>query len=297
MFSRAPSQFGRFVYSSSSVTSGRNNLVSLVLPAKRPSAEGLNAGPFHDSSVQPDTGAFQVSNIVTKSCVNSPSNLFWMREQKRSFSTGAPMSQEGGFNSPLTEAAPITKADQLPQDIDFSKHLRSGDICHEAHRNYDYFVVGATSMLSFFGAKQVISTMVQMLGPSNAVLAAGSVEVKLGNIPVGKTMVLKWRGKPVFIRHRSDSEIQEADSVNIGQLRDPETDDQRVKKKEWLIMLGICTHLGCVPLGDAGNFGGWFCPCHGSHYDSSGRIREGPAPLNLEVPKYSFLDDETVVIG
>ena len=110
-------------------------------------------------------------------------------------------------------------------------------------------------------------------------------------------VIIKWRGKPVFIRHRTESEIKDAESVNVEMLRDPQPDSERVKKPEWLIMLGVCTHLGCVPIGEAGEFGGWFCPCHGSHYDISGRARKGPAPLNLEVPEYDFPTEETLVIG
>ena len=101
----------------------------------------------------------------------------------------------------------------------------------------------------------------------------------------------------MFIRHRTEDEIQEAVDVDWHKLRDPQPDADRVKKPEWLIMLGVCTHLGCVPIGEAGDFGGWFCPCHGSHYDISGRVRKGPAPLNLSVPAYEFPDEEHVIIG
>lgn len=110
-------------------------------------------------------------------------------------------------------------------------------------------------------------------------------------------VIIKWRGKPVFIRHRTQDEITEARETKWESLRDPQSDDDRVQRPEWLVMLGVCTHLGCVPIGEAGDYGGWFCPCHGSHYDISGRIRKGPAPLNLEVPQYSFPEDETLVIG
>ena len=106
-----------------------------------------------------------------------------------------------------------------------------------------------------------------------------------------------WRGKPVFIRRRTQEEISKAQNVNLEELIDPQKDEDRVKKSEWLIMTGVCTHLGCVPLGDKGDFGGWFCPCHGSHYDTSGRIRKGPAPTNLEIPKYEFVDNNTIKIG
>lgn len=102
-------------------------------------------------------------------------------------------------------------------------------------------------------------------------------------------MIIKWRGKPVFIRHRTPDEIEEANKVKVESLRDPQADSDRVKDPEWLIMLGICTHLGCVPIGEAGDYGGWFCPCHGSHYDISGRVRRGPAPLNLEIPEYEYV--------
>jgi ubiquinol-cytochrome c reductase iron-sulfur subunit len=110
-------------------------------------------------------------------------------------------------------------------------------------------------------------------------------------------VIIKWRGKPVFIRHRTADEIKEAEDAKWESLRDPEPDSARVKNPEWLIMLGVCTHLGCVPIGEAGDFGGWFCPCHGSHYDISGRIRKGPAPLNLEIPEYDFPSDTSLVIG
>jgi ubiquinol-cytochrome c reductase iron-sulfur subunit len=111
-----------------------------------------------------------------------------------------------------------------------------------------------------------------------------------------------WQGKPVFIRRRSPEEIQQAETVEVSALRDPQLDKERVKKAEWLVLIGICTHLGCVPTGQKstdvkGEYGGWFCPCHGSHYDTSGRIRKGPAPRNLAVPKYEFLSDTTIRIG
>ena len=128
-------------------------------------------------------------------------------------------------------------------------------------------------------------------------------------IAVGQAITVKWRGKPVFIRHRTPEEIKEAeDGRQLAELRDPETDDERVTdtakkvRPEWLIVVGVCTHLGCVPLGTkpgdpTGEYGGWFCPCHGSQYDTSGRIRKGPAPKNLLVPDYLFTSDTLVKIG
>jgi ubiquinol-cytochrome c reductase iron-sulfur subunit len=167
----------------------------------------------------------------------------------------------------------------------------------KSNRAHVYFMVGGLSMLGAVSAKNIVMDYLVHLSASADVLAMAKVEVDLSSIPEGKNVILKWRGKPVFIRHRTASEIEEARSVNISELRHQQTDDQRTKKPEWLVMLGVCTHLGCVPIGEAGDFGGWFCPCHGSHYDISGRIRKGPAPLNLEIPEYTFTDDTHLVIG
>lgn len=152
------------------------------------------------------------------------------------------------------------------------------------------------------GAGVAIVPMVDSLNPAADTLALASVEVDLSTIPVGESKTVMWRGKPVFVRHRTPEQIQSAEAVDISTLRDPQSDKDRVKRPEWLVTIGVCTHLGCVPLGQKdtdphGDFGGWFCPCHGSHYDSSGRIRKGPAPLNLEVPSYVFLTDTTIRIG
>ena len=140
------------------------------------------------------------------------------------------------------------------------------------------------------------------MNPAEDTLALGSTEVDLTNINVGQAKTVKWRGKPVFIRRRTSEEILEANNVDLKSLRHPENDKNRVQKEEWLVLLGVCTHLGCVPLGQKmsdskGEYNGWFCPCHGSHYDSSGRIRKGPAPENLAVPPYTFINDTTIKIG
>merc|ERR1711931_280030 len=127
--------------------------------------------------------------------------------------------------------------------------------------------------------------------------AFSKIEVKLGDIPEGKNMTFKWRGKPLFVRHRSEKEIAMEAAVDMAELRDPQHDKDRVSNPKWVIVLGVCTHLGCVPIANAGEYGGYYCPCHGSHYDASGRIRKGPAPLNLEVPYYEFPDDGSVVVG
>ncbi len=152
------------------------------------------------------------------------------------------------------------------------------------------------------GAAALVWPLIDQMNPSADVLALSTIEADLSQIPVGQAVTVKWRGKPVFIRHRTPEEISEAAAVPVSELRDPQTDAERAPKPEWLIILGVCTHLGCVPLGtkpgeSKGEYNGWFCPCHGSHYDSSGRIRKGPAPLNLEVPQYAFQGDTRVLIG
>jgi ubiquinol-cytochrome c reductase iron-sulfur subunit len=156
--------------------------------------------------------------------------------------------------------------------------------------------------VAVFGAATVAWPMISSLNPSQEVLALASTEVDISQIEPGQSVTVKWRGKPVFIRHRTPEEINAARETEVTILRDPQTDAERVEKPEWLVVVGVCTHLGCVPQGQKpseprGQFGGWFCPCHGSEYDTSGRIRRGPAPTNLEVPQYTFETDTLVKIG
>jgi ubiquinol-cytochrome c reductase iron-sulfur subunit len=141
--------------------------------------------------------------------------------------------------------------------------------------------------------------MVDQMEPSADVLALSSIEYDISKVALGQEVTIKWQGKPVFVRHRTPKEIADAKAGDHADLRDPQTDAERVKpgKAEWLILVGICTHLGCVPTFGQGEYGGWLCPCHGSQYDTSGRIRKGPAPKNLEVPTYAFLSDTKVKIG
>ncbi len=169
----------------------------------------------------------------------------------------------------------------------------------ETRRDFLFLATGAVGVV---GAAAAVWPLIDSMNPSADVLALSSTEVDLSPIEEGQSITVVWRGKPVFIRYRTASEIEEARSVDVTGLRDPETDEARAEKAQWLIMVGVCTHLGCIPLGQKpgdpkGDFGGWFCPCHGSHYDTSGRIRVGPAPLNLEVPPYVYLDDTRVKIG
>lgn len=162
------------------------------------------------------------------------------------------------------------------------------------------FIVLAAAAMGAVGAGAVVWPFINSMNPSADVLALAAAEVDISGVKEGMEIKLIWRGKPIFIRHRSAKDIELAKEVDVTELRDPQADADRVKKgkEEWLVMIGVCTHLGCVPLGDrSGEYGGWFCPCHGSHYDSSGRIRKGPAPYNLAIPPYVFVNDTTIRIG
>ncbi len=169
----------------------------------------------------------------------------------------------------------------------------------ETRRDFLYLTAAAMGLA---GTAAVAWPIIDSMNPAADVRALASTEVDLSPIEEGMAITVLWRGNPVFIRHRTAAEIETARGVPLDDLPDPETDEARVKKPQWLVMLGVCTHLGCIPKGQRvgeakGEYGGWFCPCHGSHYDTSGRIRKGPAPRNLDVPPYEFLDDTTINIG
>jgi ubiquinol-cytochrome c reductase iron-sulfur subunit len=174
------------------------------------------------------------------------------------------------------------------------------------------FLYVATGMAGVVGAGAVAWPFIDQMRPDASTLAASSIEVDVSSLTPGMSLTVKWRGKPVFIRNRTPEEIKEAQDVQLGELKDPvarnanlasdaaatDVDRSAGKDKEnWIVMVGVCTHLGCVPLGQQGDFGGWFCPCHGSHYDTAGRIRKGPAPENLHVPEFAFISDTTIRIG
>tara|TARA_B100000674_G_C37489919_1_gene755389 strand:- start:144 stop:653 length:510 start_codon:yes stop_codon:yes gene_type:complete len=159
------------------------------------------------------------------------------------------------------------------------------------------FIFTATYAVGAVGVGATVWPLIDQMNPDASVKALASTEVDISNVEIGQSITVLWRGKPVFIRRRTDEEIAKARDVNLEELKHPEKDEDRAKDPEWLVMLGVCTHLGCVPLGDKGEYGGWFCPCHGSHYDTSGRIRKGPAPTNMEVPKYEFVNSNIIKIG
>lgn len=170
-------------------------------------------------------------------------------------------------------------------------------------RRRDFINIAAVSFAGV-GAAVAVAPLVIQMAPSADVRALSSVEVDISKIETGQGIKTVWRKQPVFIRNLTPAEIQQANAVDVGSLRDPQTLADRTKpgKANWLITLGVCTHLGCVPLGigegeNRGEYGGYFCPCHGSHYDTAARIRKGPAPLNLVVPEYEFASDTVVRIG
>lgn len=174
------------------------------------------------------------------------------------------------------------------------------------------FLYVATAMAGAVGAGAVAWPFIDQMRPDASTLAASSIEVDVSSLTPGMSLTVKWRGKPVFIRNRTPEEIKAAKEVPMADLKDPvarnanissdaqATDIDRTAgegKENWLVMVGVCTHLGCVPLGQQGDFGGWFCPCHGSHYDTAGRIRKGPAPENLHIPTFQFISDSTIRVG
>ncbi|MGL9726150.1 MAG: ubiquinol-cytochrome c reductase iron-sulfur subunit [Wolbachia sp.] len=183
--------------------------------------------------------------------------------------------------------SPINKEDNSVKDLTKNKSRRD-------------FITLTTCAMAGIGATSGLWPLVKSMSPSAEILAMSTVEVNLSDIQEGQGKKVKWQGKPVFIRRRTKQEIEAARTVNAESLRDPELDEKRVykRKDEWLIMIGICTHLGCVPVDHATKDGnGWFCPCHGSYYDTSGRVIGGPAPKNMAIPDYFFPSENIVVIG
>ncbi len=164
------------------------------------------------------------------------------------------------------------------------------------------FLYLATGVVSAIGTVAAVWPFIDSMNPSAEVRALSSTEVDLSPIEVGQRVTVIWQGKPVFVDHRTEAQIASARDVDLADLRDPQTDEERVQKPEWLVMIGICTHLGCIPKGQQvgdlkGEYEGWLCVCHGSQYDTSGRIRKGPAPRNLEIPPYEFLENTLIKIG
>ena len=169
-----------------------------------------------------------------------------------------------------------------------------GDKDGTSRRDFLYIVAGGLGAVGVGGA---VWPLIDQMNPAADTLALASTEVNLEAIEVGQEIKVMWQGKPVYIRHRTEEEIRAAAETPLADLKDPQADAERAERPEWLVVVGVCTHLGCIPLGYSGEFDGWFCPCHGSVYDTSGRIRSGPAPTNLPVPGYVFLSDTLIRIG
>ncbi|MTH98405.1 ubiquinol-cytochrome c reductase iron-sulfur subunit [Roseibium sp. RKSG952] len=186
--------------------------------------------------------------------------------------------------------------------------MANSDTAEPTRRDFLYIATGAMGAV---GVGALAWPFIDQMNPDASALALASIEVDVSSVQEGQSITVQWRGKPVFIRYRTPAEIDEANAVPLSDLPDPlarnanlpadapATDVNRAAEgnEPWLVQVGICTHLGCVPIGDAGEFGGWFCPCHGSHYDTAGRIRKGPAPENLLIPPYEFMSDGMVKIG
>jgi ubiquinol-cytochrome c reductase iron-sulfur subunit len=175
--------------------------------------------------------------------------------------------------------------------------VASNSSAEPTRRDFLYIATGAVAGV---GAAAVLVPLIAQMNPDASTIAAGApVEIDLAPIAEGQIVKVFWRGKPIFISNRTKKEIEEVRAVPLSSLPDPQTDQDRVKAghDQWLVVIGICTHLGCIPLAHQGNYDGWFCPCHGSQYDGSGRIRQGPAPANLNLPPYAFLSDSKIRIG
>mmetsp|Transcript_10612 Transcript_10612/g.21931 ORF Transcript_10612/g.21931 Transcript_10612/m.21931 type:complete len:297 (-) Transcript_10612:241-1131(-) len=212
---------------------------------------------------------------------------------------GAPSTDDMVAHAVESGAAPTTFALKHPTErISYDKSGGHDQLKGDpSKRAFTYLVLTGGRFIYAAGLRLLVLKFILSMQASKDVLALASLEVELDNIEEGSTVTMKWRGKPVFIKHRTADEIALANSVSTGELRDPQADSDRCIEPKWLVLIGVCTHLGCVPLADAGDYNGWFCPCHGSHYDVSGRIRKGPAPYNMEVPEYKFLEDTKLLIG
>jgi ubiquinol-cytochrome c reductase iron-sulfur subunit len=186
--------------------------------------------------------------------------------------------------------------------------VAASDTAEPTRRDFLYIATGGVAAV---GAAAAVWPIIHQMNPDASVLALSSIEVDVSSLAEGQSITVKWRGNPVFIRYRTAKEVEEARSVAIDDLKDGlarnenidagalATDENRTTegREQYIVMMGVCTHLGCVPLGQQGDFGGWYCPCHASHYDTAGRIRRGPAPENLPVPHYEFVADSVIKIG
>ncbi|XP_043706381.1 cytochrome b-c1 complex subunit Rieske-4, mitochondrial-like [Telopea speciosissima] len=250
------------------------------------------------------------SAIVSKNLIggDSPSDEFYFRSAFRDAAKG--FACESSSLTPRHDGLGMISDDHLPPTVASVKNPTPKIVYDEYNHErlppgagdpekkaFAYLVLAGGRFIYASLIRLLILKFVMSMSPSKDVLALSSLEADISGIEPGSTVSVKWRGKPVFIKHRTKEDIKLANSVDLRYLRHPEEDSERVKKPEWLVVIGVCTHLGCIPLPNAGDYGGWFCPCHGSHYDTSGRVRKGPAPYNLVVPPHIFLDETKLLIG
>jgi len=219
-------------------------------------------------------------------------------ERPRELSSGQVQGVRPRFGATCVEPKSASRGKMADSSAAVVHHTGHPDV---TKRDFLKLVTGATAAI---GTVAVAWSFIDYMNPSQDVLALSSVEVDLTPIAVGSGITVLWQGKPIFVRHRTEKEIKEAEDVKLSDLIEPQPDSQRVKPghAQWIVLIGICTHLGCVPLGNKptdprGEWGGWFCPCHGSQYDTSGRVRHGPAPLNLYLPPYAFETDTKLKLG
>ncbi|XP_058086642.1 cytochrome b-c1 complex subunit Rieske-4, mitochondrial-like [Magnolia sinica] len=248
----------------------------------------LSGNPVNGESATVD------SRSTSSTIEFSPQSPFRVPIRGFASQTLVPKHDMGISDIPATVVAVKNPSNKIVYDEYNHERFPPGD---PSKRAFAYFVLTGGRFVYASLIRLLVLKFVLSMSASKDVLAMASLEVDLSSIEPGSTVTVKWRGKPVFIRRRTEDDIKLANSVDVASLRDPQEDSVRVKDPEWLIVVGVCTHLGCIPLPNAGDYGGWFCPCHGSHYDVSGRIRKGPAPYNLEVPTYSFLDESKLLIG
>jgi len=228
-------------------------------------------------------------------CAKSAKLQNFLRPAGARFATLVPQTPLAAHEQVDTEAR---FGYQSTDDAFTSNQLDQAQMADPTNRTFVYLMQGTAAFMYASVGRVAVMQFVSYLSASADVMAVSTIEVDVSNVAEGSATTVKWRGKPVFIRHRTAKEIAAAEADDTASLRDQQTDSERFKdRKQWAVLIGVCTHLGCVPINAAGDYGGWFCPCHGSHYDTSGRIRKGPAPLNLEIPAYQFLSDTKILLG
>ena len=233
-------------------------------------------------------------------CTNTHTHIqtIVLRWSSNSYTANVYTAEQRYASIPGTEVVP------KPEKLDDLGSVDSGyytdrvdKVAEPERRAFTYLLLSAPHFFYASFARFLVVKFVASVGLAADTLAMAFSEFEVGDMEYGKSLTVTWRGKPLFIRRRTPEEIETERNVPMEHLRDPELDDDRVINPEFVVVLAICPHLGCVPVADAGDYGGYFCPCHGSHYDTVGRIRAGPAPLNLEVPPYKFLDDNMIQVG